>query len=851
MKEAYMKKFLSLLLVLSLSLTLFACGGNKDNTVAVTGVKITASATTVVAGATITLSAEVTPSNATTKTVSWTSSDTAVATVKDGVVTGVAAGTVTIAATAKSDKTKTDSVSITVTAAQLENPTAVTIVADNDATTVVVGSELSLSATVTPAGASQEVTWSSDDETIATIADGIVTGVAAGSVNITATSVADTTITGTYAITVTPAYVEPEAIEIESKTSVTAGSTITLTYTAIAPDGASNSDLATWTIDNEDNATITTNAAGKGRLTGLLANTQVTVYVSVTTQSGKVLTADTVISIIEAGVVTLDPPESVIISGSPRIAEGITNSFRATVYPSTALQGVVWSSSDETVATVSSQGKVKGISEGTCYITAASAADKTITASYQLTIVPLPSIEPVTDMNGFAVNVFEAVGALTDHDPRLDKYGSSDKAAKITAWEATESKFNCVLGVKPYPNSAPWGNARIKWMNSNASTGVIPTNDSVGSYEAYPTYGGDQASIFVMPSYWIKQLVEGNSIVDITEYYNSYGFSQMTNSLTTQTTYQSKIYGLPTELAVASINVTDGIVYNYGLLKSLGLESPAKLFNEGKWSFSDFVEYCKTASAALSAKGSDYTVLSGRPALYYLGMCNASGLALCDVNTLTTNFSTDIARSALSTLRKIKDATGWGTISWDAQVTTFNTQNSLMQSAYWWFIKNSARFTDTLWGDGTTEYGYVPYPWADTLTKDDTMCGATPGSVYTLAARTYPDGITAEDIYKVWYYANQQTDVAITDDITYSADEAIYTLAESKISDPESISAVQWFTSGKIVFDPTYTLGTSYHTSYLAPDTEKVVVDGTDYDEALSHISLYQTALEESYGAAG
>ena len=48
----------------------------------------------------ITLTAAVSPSNATDKTITWTSSDEAVATVKDGVVTGVSEGTVTITATA-------------------------------------------------------------------------------------------------------------------------------------------------------------------------------------------------------------------------------------------------------------------------------------------------------------------------------------------------------------------------------------------------------------------------------------------------------------------------------------------------------------------------------------------------------------------------------------------------------------------------------------------------------------------------------------------------------------------------------------------------------------------------------
>lgn len=85
-----------------------------DETVAVKEVKITSTVTEVTVGKTITLTATVLPENATNKTVTWTSSDTAIATVKDGVVTGVAAGTAKI--TAKAGE-KTAAVDVTVKAA--------------------------------------------------------------------------------------------------------------------------------------------------------------------------------------------------------------------------------------------------------------------------------------------------------------------------------------------------------------------------------------------------------------------------------------------------------------------------------------------------------------------------------------------------------------------------------------------------------------------------------------------------------------------------------------------------------------------------------------------------------------
>lgn len=83
--------------------------------VAVTEVKITSTVTEVTAGETITLTAEVSPADATDKTVTWTSSNESVATVDStGKVTGVAAGTATI--TAKAGE-KTTTVDVTVKAA--------------------------------------------------------------------------------------------------------------------------------------------------------------------------------------------------------------------------------------------------------------------------------------------------------------------------------------------------------------------------------------------------------------------------------------------------------------------------------------------------------------------------------------------------------------------------------------------------------------------------------------------------------------------------------------------------------------------------------------------------------------
>lgn len=91
--------------------------GNDDEKVAVTSVTLDQSSASVEAGKTVTLTATVAPDNATNKTVTWASSSTAVATVANGVVTGVAEGTATITATADG---KNATAEITVTAASTD-----------------------------------------------------------------------------------------------------------------------------------------------------------------------------------------------------------------------------------------------------------------------------------------------------------------------------------------------------------------------------------------------------------------------------------------------------------------------------------------------------------------------------------------------------------------------------------------------------------------------------------------------------------------------------------------------------------------------------------------------------------
>ena len=276
---------------------------DPEDPIVVTGITIDKTIATVEEGATVTLTATVTPGNATDKTVTWSTSNEAIATVSDGVVTGVKAGEVTITAKA-GDKSAT--CTVTVTAKQgtedPEDPIAVEgITLDKTTATVEEGATVTLTATVTPGNATDKtVTWSTSNEAIATVSDGVVTGVKAGEVTITAKA-GDKSATCTVTVTAKQSTEDPDdPIAVESitldKTTATVeeGATVTLTAT-VTPDTATDKTV-TWSTSNEAIATVS-----DGVVTGVKAG-----EVTITAKAGDKSATCTVT--VTAAATEPDPP---------------------------------------------------------------------------------------------------------------------------------------------------------------------------------------------------------------------------------------------------------------------------------------------------------------------------------------------------------------------------------------------------------------------------------------------------------------------------------------------------------------------------------------------------------------
>lgn len=163
-----------------------------------TGITLSQSAATLTEGETLTLSADITPATA-DKSVTWTSSNSAVATVSDaGVVTAIAAGNAVITATTSNGLSA--SCDVTVKSAVI---LATSVTLDKESFSAVEGTEFSLTATVLPENATNKtLSWASSNASIISVSqDGLVKILKEGDATVTATTTDGSNISASCLVT--------------------------------------------------------------------------------------------------------------------------------------------------------------------------------------------------------------------------------------------------------------------------------------------------------------------------------------------------------------------------------------------------------------------------------------------------------------------------------------------------------------------------------------------------------------------------------------------------------------------------------------------------------------------------
>ena len=327
--------------------------------------------------------------------------------------------------------------------------------------TLMQGQTLALTATVEPDNASDKtVTWTSSNNEIATVSQtGIVTQVGAGQVVITATSNFDQTKSDhTDPITVVNEP-EPGTVVVWAEGHITSlnigASPVTIQmYSEVLPSGANQN--VTWTAIPESIASIDENGlltiSGCNDLSG---RDNVRVYAE--SYNGKLGYCD---------ITVIQLPTSISVSGSYSVTIGETITLTATVSPSNAAnKNVRWTSGHPSIATVTSDGTVKGISAGTAMITAQSAVEGSVFENFYVSVAVLP--ESVT-ISQPASTVMDINGSMS-----LTATVRPDNATnKSLTWTTSDSSVATVNGNGVITAKAA-GTATITVSTFNGKTAQI------------------------------------------------------------------------------------------------------------------------------------------------------------------------------------------------------------------------------------------------------------------------------------------------------------------------------------------------------------------------------------------
>ena len=308
------------------------------------------------------------PSNVTDKVLTWTSSNTDVATVSEGNVTAVGVGTATITAKSRDGgKTATCKVTVSDGTVKLES-----ISLKTTSLSMKKGDKTTVYAVYNPSNVTDKVlTWTSSNTDVATVSEGNVTAVGAGTATITAKS-RDGGKTASCTVTVTDGTIKVQSISLKSTTEIlTKGSTKTI-YAVYNPSNVTDKVL-TWSSSNTGVATV---SEGVVKAVG----TGVATITAKSRDGGKTASCTVVVTDKNSQMkeITLKTTEKTMKKGANTTIYAVYN-------PSNVNDKVLyWITSNPSVATVS-EGVVKAVGKGTATITAIS-KDGGKTATCKITV---------------------------------------------------------------------------------------------------------------------------------------------------------------------------------------------------------------------------------------------------------------------------------------------------------------------------------------------------------------------------------------------------------------------------------------------------------------------------------
>lgn len=312
------------------------------------------------------LTSTISPQAASTNNVLWKSLDENVATVTaDGRITAVGEGTATITATVIDENKKSASCIVNV---RKHHVTGVTL--DTTYLDLGLGESKTISAKVSPDDVNTQyarVIWTSSDNSVATVSNGVINAVGEGRAFIAASAKDDSGITATCEVTVTKYDITSLALS-EENVIVEIGGDISLTA-EITPSNAYNKQLV-WTSSNEDVAMVNT----KGKVVGISEGEAV---ITVASEEHPEITASVVVKVIPLLVKSIT-----INHTSYTLGKGENIQLVATLLPEEAPnKDVKWTTDNEDVIMVSSNGRCVYMADGKATVTATTCDGSNLSAT--------------------------------------------------------------------------------------------------------------------------------------------------------------------------------------------------------------------------------------------------------------------------------------------------------------------------------------------------------------------------------------------------------------------------------------------------------------------------------------
>lgn len=331
-----------------------------------------------------TVNCEVLPTNATNKSLSYSSGDEGVISVlSDGKIEAKGVGVATVTATSKENEEIKATVTVEVVEVLIES-----IEIDNIPTEFRVNDKAQLDIIYNPKNTTQKgVTWSSSDETVVSINDkGVIEALKEGSAEITATSVHSDQITAQATITVEEELTIP-VVDVQSLTLSASATTGYVGKTAqitaeILPSDATNKTLL-WQSSDEEIATVNP----KGKVSFNKAGEVTITAISSADESKTDSVTFTVKEVLSSSITLENEGLKKGEDGVFTIKQGESGKVIAHLSEDATVKTVTYESSNPAVAKIGADGVIEAVKGGTVTITVKTSYDgQETTESFTLTV---------------------------------------------------------------------------------------------------------------------------------------------------------------------------------------------------------------------------------------------------------------------------------------------------------------------------------------------------------------------------------------------------------------------------------------------------------------------------------